>query len=894
MDVVAISETWFSSTISDNQVNMQGYQIFRSDRPHCDDQTSNRRLSSGGGIALYIKAGLRCKKVCLQPPESKIEYLFLEISQVDGSKVLLGSIYRPKCNIDFKPLYDVLSNLYLKYSEVILVGDLNCNLLRETVFQDNMLGFGLRPVNRTLPTHFTSQSSTLLDVFFVSNTSNVLKYDQLSVPAFSKHDLIFLTYNFRKHISESSLEYRDYKNLDLAGLNTAVNEIDWDLIYLTASVDEQVDILQNNINTLYEEFVPIKTKIIKTNEKPWFNGDVKNLILQRNKKYNKWKRYKTPRLYEEFKRLSRNVTAAIKLAKTNYYGRKFSDAVSTKQTWKHIKSIGLCNKNSKSDKCCDPTVDINELNQKFVQTPVPDTQTTLPSTSVPDNFCDNRFSFVNVNQCDVLKSFLKITSNATGYDNIEPRFLKILLPNILPYICHVFNTIIMTSTFPKNWKQAKIIPIAKPNGEYRPISILPYLSKVFEQLLFNQIQTFIDQNSMLNRKQSGFRKNRSCTTSIIDVTEDIRINQDKKFVTFLLLLDFSKAFDTIDHNILCSKLYHMYRFSKFAVKLIHSYLNSRTQAVYLNSKISTFLPVQTGVPQGSVLGPLLFSLYANDLPTVLKHCNYHMYADDVQLYLGCEEKQVNQTINSINEDLTSICKWSYQNKLFLNPTKTKCLLISNNPYSPNNLPKLKINSTPIEYVETATNLGYTFNNTLTWNSHINKAICNTIFKLRSLWSTQHLIPPHVRLMIAKTYLFPSLFYGVEVFFDCDSETKQKLKVAFNDVARYVFAIKRGEHITTSAKSIFGMTLDRYMKYRTLILLHKIINTKQPPYLYDKLEFNQSSRVNNIKSKRFIYRNSEKQFYISAVRLWNELPLSLKRVQRSAQFKSELRGEFGRF
>ena len=430
---------------------------------------------------------------------------------------------------------------------------------------------------------------------------------------------------------------------------------------------------------------------------------------------------------------------------------------------------------------------------------------------VPDENCDNRFSFHNITQSDVLLAFAKIKSNATGVDNIEPRFFKILLPKLLPYVCHLFNTILTTSTYPKQWKLAKILPVLKPNGDFRPIAILSYLSKAFEHLCLVQMHEFISSNSLLNTKQSGFRKNRSCATTIIDVTEEIRVFHDKKFVTFLLLLDFSKAFDTIDHNILCSKLYNKFRFSKTAVKLIKSYLTGRHQAVYLPSRNSCFLPVSTGVPQGSILGPLLLSIYINDLPDTLRHCNYHLYADDVQLYYSCCPSDVEHAIALINEDLRALFNWSCLKKLLLNPSKSKCIVVNKNNFPTESISKLTVNSEPIEYVNKAKNLGFTFNNTLNWDHHINEAIFKTVGKIRALWRTQKLLPQHVRQLIAKTYLLPTLFYGVEAFAGCREESRRKLNVALNDIARYVFAIHRGEHITSFANKLLGMPFGKYME-----------------------------------------------------------------------------------
>ena len=265
-----------------------------------------------------------------------------------------------------------------------------------------------------------------------------------------------------------------------------------------------------------------------------------------------------------------------------------------------------------------------------------------------------------------------------------------------------------------------------------------------------------------------------------------------------------------------------------------------------------------------------------------------MYADDVQLYYSTSVVNVNLAVRLINEDLNAIFRWACANKLVLNPTKSKCLVVHTKTFSTENIEKLVINSTPIEYVDKAKNLGFTFNKTLSWNSHINEAISKTVFKLRSLWSTQHLIPAKIRMMIAKTYLVPTLLYGIEVFGNCDYESYQKLAVAFNNIARYVFAKRRSDHISSYADQIFGMPLKNYIQFKTLLFLHKILRTKEPSYLFDKILFAQSTRVNNIVPRRFFIQNSERQFFIFTVRLWNNLTNDLKRISSVQLFKNKLK------
>ncbi|XP_052856050.1 probable RNA-directed DNA polymerase from transposon BS isoform X11 [Drosophila gunungcola] len=348
----------------------------------------------------------------------------------------------------------------------------------------------------------------------------------------------------------------------------------------------------------------------------------------------------TGQAYAVFKSLRKKVTKLTDTAKGNFYSHKFNNASSTAQTWKIIKNLGIC----KVKPRLEQDMNVNELNKKFLSCTVPEITDNnyLNPRFVPETVCDIRFRFLCVNPCDVLQSILRIKSDATGSDNINPKFIKILLPKILPYITYTFNTVLTKSTYPDCWKAAKIIPIPKSNNEYRPISILPYLSKVFENLMADQINKFMSDNAMLTNNQSGFRKNRSCTSAIIKIADDIREQIDENNVTLLVLLDYSKAFDTVNHNVLCAKLRNMFMFSKSSVKLVSSYLQNRRQSVVLSSVSSSYENVNRGVPQGSVLGPLLFTLYVNDLPNALSECNVHLYADDVQMY-------VSRPLNRINE-----------------------------------------------------------------------------------------------------------------------------------------------------------------------------------------------------------------------------------------------------
>lgn len=874
LHVICVSETWLNKSIVDTMVAMNGFNMHRADR---DD--------GYGGVAIYVKKGFTCnvKSRSGKNINDKVEHLFLEICSL-GSKILVGSVYRPHSHIDFSHFYSILSDITPLYNDVVIAGDFNSNILVDSSFAVCMESYGLFTANRISPTHFSSTNSTLLDLFFVSDSKHILTYNQLSASCFSKHDLIFMIYNVPLQTPCNTIQFRDFRNVNWQKLQEEYSKIDWNCIYQMLSVDDQLTYLERNVTTLYDIIIPIKTKKISNRDKPWFTSEIKSLIGDREYAYSRWKRYKSSELQSLFRLARRRVTMKIREAKSKYYADKFSNSIDTKQKWKTIKEIGIGKHKSNVD---NTITDPNEINKTFVNIPMPQANHLYYENNSAFNYQQTTFNFDCVSQIEVLNSCLSINSNATGVDGIHPTFLKMLLPSLLPFITHTFNKILMTSIFPQKWKQAKVLPIPKSNTEYRPIAILPYLSKAFERILHHQMTTYIKTNNLLTECQSGFRAKHSCVTALVDVVEDIRREADDGRVTMLVLLDHSKAFDTVDHIILVQKLKYMLNFSSTSVALMTSYLNNRAQCVEIGSKTSRFLSVNRGVPQGSILGPLLFSIYSNDLPNHLIHSKIRMYADDVQLYISNKIGNLEHCTANLNEDLQRVAQWASRNGLSINPQKSKCILIRGRLQKIATSPIVRIGNQQIEIVTKAKNLGLIINSTLTWSDHIVAACGKTFSMLRTLWPTQYCTPIKIRLLLAKTYLIPILTYACEVFASCDENSKSRLKVTYNSIARYVYGIRRYDHVTSHSKMIYGVDFEALMKIRVLIFLHKIIFTREPEHLYNRLSFSRLRRNNNIIQFRHHTLISEWQFYIFAVRLWNSLPSVIKLISNVLQFKKRI-------
>lgn len=884
VDIVCVSETWFQEDILDNHYCLKGYNVFRADR--------NQRI--GGGVAVYVRVGIKCKMVIKSPPGSLIDYCLIDVAEVtnEGS-CLVGVIYRPNCDIDLSPFYTVLEMFSSSFANVIICGDFNCNILnneRSKSFIDNMRTLSLHPVNTQTPTHFTDSSSTLLDLFFVSDCQDVLFYNQLSAPAFSRHDLIFATFNMTS-CSPQTYTYRDYNQVNADLLEQDILGVDWQQIYFMSSPVSQVDFFQTNVLNLFNTHVPLKTKFCKHRTNEWCTRDIIQLMNKRDAEYKRWKRFRLTYIYNNFRNLRNQVVSKIRQAKRAYFSVRFSRNLDPKKLWKNLKDIGV-GRNKKQDL---GNIDPDQLNIDFVNL-----QAVVPNTLHLDHVSRDshtQFEFSNVNQTDVLSAVLKIKSKSVGVDDVHPIFVKALLPHLLPVLTHIFNTVILTSTFPTMWKRAKIIPILKKQGtrysppEYRPISILPFLSKVLEKLIHQQLSGYLNRTNFFCTNQSGFRQKHSCITALLKVTDDIREALDNDNVTLLTLLDFSKAFDTVNHSILLQKLKTDCHLSSSALKLVGSYLSERQQSVVVQNKRSKFIKTTAGVPQGSILGPLLFSIFINDLPISVNNSSVHLYADDVQIYISGKIGMIEDTVSRLNDDLKGIFLWSQRNCLQVNPSKSHCLVIYKTKLDLSCFPTVCLGSSVLQYVDKAKNLGICFNRTLGWDDHIQSIIGKIYACLRNLSMSKHYTPLSTKLMLVKSLILPIITYGCQIFIGYNAEFRRKLTIAFNNVVRYVFDLRRYDHISPFVKKVLGCTLHSYLTYRTLMFLHLTMTTKQPTYLSNKLRFSRSARSLILIQPRYTCLISERQFFVSAVRLWNSLPLSVRRLYVSNTFGDVLFGHF---
>lgn len=372
---------------------------------------------------------------------------------------------------------------------------------------------------------------------------------------------------------------------------------------------------------------------------------------------------------------------------------------------------------------------------------------------------------------------------------------------------------------------------------------------------------------------------------MLKVLDDIGIIMDGGKPVVLILLDFSKAFDTVSHSRLCKKLALNFGFSNNAVQLVHSYLVDRSQAVCCNGSMSTFLPISSGVPQGSVLGPILFSLYINDLPNVLKYCRIHLYADDVQLYFDCSELNDSEITLRVNEDLDRIFTWSITNRLSLNVNKSYAIFIAEHT----NLirkPNLLLNGSSLPFVNSASSLGVKIQENCEWDYYLSEQ-CGKIYgKLRKLHLCASFLHTETKLKLFKALILPHFISCDFLLTQASSVSYNKLKVALNSCVRFVFNLTRFQHVSHLQAKLIGCPFKNFGKMRCCLLIYQILKSQEPHYLFSKLRPLRSIRCRKFSIPRYRTAKRGNSFFIRGVAIWNSLPNSLTLQTSEAAFRRE--------
>ena len=906
-DAVAISETWLTQHSPRSRFLLNGFTIFRNDR-------KNKR---GGGVLWYIRDHYHAKLIKTPTSLAIPEMLWIEVTSA-GKKIALGCLYKaPKIPYGvFANLYDCLLSIYVQYDHTILVGDFNTNMLNLNAYNSKMLldsfiePFSLKQLVKE-PTRITQTSRTLIDLIFVTKPENALFSGVCDAPGVSDHCFTYVAYSLKKEkFKPYTVTKRDFKNVNWESFNRDVEYAPWENIFCVGNINEKVTILESYMNDILDKHAPFKSFVVKKpNYTPWIGKNIRHLMNIRDSLKDEFNVTGDSTKFDLYKVFRNKVTSARRQAQKQMFNETINkSAGNSKKFYDAAKMLRIINSDNNNSSF---RFSAESLNNAFVSNNNADIDDSLIDEHIKHMYeknppCIHKFDFESVCERDVIKVVKSLKSNSVGVDNLNAFTIKLFIDRISSVLTHIINISFETDIFPDRWKFALIKPIPKINcplkeSDYRPISLLCTLSKVLEKLAARQINSYLEKHNLFDPNQSAYKRFFGCNTALLKITDDILDNIDDSELTLLILLDFSKAFDTINHRLLLEKL-SILGFSNKAQNWVNSYLKGRFQKVVANNDCSPFVGIKNGVPQGSILGPLLFNILVSNVRQFVEFSSSHGYADDIQLKINTKVDEVNEAIHKVNKDLDSISTYCKNNALKINESKCYFIAIGTKPgiKKLDNilLDEVLINNKTIKRVKSIRNLGLTFDEILSWRRHVNNMIGSAIAKFKDLNKLKKFLNADSKKILANSLILSYFNFCDMVYMNIDMYLKKRIQKIQNLCLRFIFDIKKREHWSSQEyrKKINWLSMSDRRTLNGLSLLFKIINGQAPDYLKDMFTFiseisDRSTRSypNNIwipnEHMSAIHRKS---FRFSIPQIWNNLPESIKNCKSLHTFKKHIK------
>lgn len=894
--VILLTETWIRTELQAQRLQLPNYTHYYNYRTN----------SAGGGVSAYVHNNIKHSL-----SESKYiggnNYLWVKLEKF---ALEVGVVYNPG-HTDFNEFLKEYEYQLEQRRRAIVFGDFNVDLLskekKTKQYKQLLKESGHRIINKVSKKFCTREGQTRKSI--LDHISTNLKKDNFHMitidSPFSDHKQIYLEI---KKVKPPPKISTTYKAINYTKLQSTVERRRFQ------EVTDDYTTLERKIKHCIKDSEEIKTKILNRPQDDWINRNIISEINERNILWVELKKKPNNEILKtDFKKKSYEVTKLIQDTRDSYYYNKFTqNSKNPRKMWNLVNTLAV---NKIQQNCAPPTLifDSREIKDPYK---ICDTFNEYFSSIgqhlaslIPKNFHDQRkeaLPLPNVSQrlqmaslkpCseqEILNIISHLDSNCSvGLDGINTKTIKCLKYVISNKLADCFNRLFDDGNFPDTLKVAKVTPVYKSGsktdpGNYRPISVLPVLSKILEKLLHTRLQNYLDSINYISKQQYGFRPKSNTLTATIDLVTKIKQNIDKKNIVLGIFVDLKKAFDTVSHELLLQKLEFLGITGK-ALQMFKSYLTQRSQIVKINSFQSKSLPITCGIPQGSILGPLLFLIYINNIQELGLNGHITLYADDTCLfYFG---SSIHNLILKAQEDLNILQNWFQNNLLTINISKT-CYTIfkAKNKQIPSYTP-LTIDNTPLQEKNKEKYLGLHMDTYLSWKEHINHVKTKLITLSGSLRNIVRCIPRNFRYNIYNALVKPHLTYLIEVW-GCAVKTRiRELQIIQNKIIKLIFSYK----YLTPTKKIYEetklMTIKKLYFYSICIFIRKTLNRN----IHTSIAFQKQKHVTIRSTRRasFLVLPKPRTTYgktmitYEGAQFYNRLPLCIKNAESLNVFKKEL-------
>jgi hypothetical protein len=786
--------------------------------------------------------------------------------------------------------------------EVCLLGDFNIDLSRRREvgkldFMEHECDLHQIVLENT---RTTASSSSLIDHIYVSNPRFVAHVDVLT-SSMSDHDLVVFSRRHKQMFKRNGgkwMSYRSMRNMDIAAFQADLAAQNLRECSLLEDVDEAWAEWYRRITSVLDRHAPIRRKLFRASAPEWLNGAVIDAMNVRDTSHRRAKRTGLAEDWEIY-RVTRNDAKRLgRQAKSGYYNNIIQQTMSAdpKNAWRKIKELLPKKQSVKTTALCYEGNTVNSkqeiasaFNEHFARTcsPIGDSDDIQRFERVVPN--DVHFVMPPVDQGFVMTELRKLPNDkAVGFDGISGRVLKAAAPVIAISMTELFNLSLSVKQYPSQFKTAKVCALFKKGDKtkptnYRPISVLPIASKLLERHVFNAVTKYLNDNDLMFSGQSGFRKGYGCNSALIKIMDAWLDNMESNFYTGVILIDFAKAFDSVHHVVLLNRL------ASYGIEnsWFDSYLSARKQRVLFEGCLSQECEIRAGVPQGSVLGPLLFSVVINDMPSCLPNStDASLYADDATLCVSNRDHTVVE--QSLNGVAHAISQWTATNRMKINTDKTKVMCISTRKQET----KLTVHmdGNKLEHVESARILGFELSSNPT---NVDRMVKHQLGKaraaLRTVQGASECVSPSTLKLMCSAFVRPHLIYCNAAWgAHANSSQTDRLNSVSVRCGKLCFGtrgLSREEYVAT-----MGWLSHKFQtQFDIACEVYKSVNLKGPTYMYNKF-VKSSVRTRSADDGKLIVpraktKGKQQSFSVLGATIWNGLPGDVRHAPTYAAFKS---------
>jgi hypothetical protein len=913
IDVLFLTETWHDSdSVCIRRLRADGLQVIERARPR---RCTNTMLTNHGGVAAAAVPGVRLTQLELGVKPSSFECICGRIASGSSACVVLV-IYRPGSeavsSTFWCELSDVFDRLVTYVDPVFVVGDVNVHLedpIAACRFNDLLAGYGF--VSRVSTA--THDLGHVLDTVATRTDLPPPTVDVLDV-GLSDHRLLRWSAPLARPAPVyTSVSRRRWHALDRSVFRVAIQKSplcdpeSWSDV----DVDGLVRMYDRELTAILDRLIPARTvRCRRRASDPWFDEYCRSakrsvrLFERRARRADPDDVAKATAAWKERRRAYRDLLRSKREA---FWRSKVDAERSTpRQLWRSIDVLM-----GRGHAPTPPAVDADDIHRFFdekvagvrastADAPTPSFSTVPPGCSLTD------FKLLAVD--DVIAAVRALPDKQCSSDPLPTSLLKENIEVLAPFLVVLFNRSLALGVFPTPFKAAYITPLLKKADldaadvrSYRPISNLSVLSKLLERLVARQLIEYLTMFNLLPELQSAYRTHHSTETAVLKVLGDILRAIDSGDLAVLTLLDLSAAFDTVDHSILLRRLRTSYGLDGSVYDWFASYLDGRTQYVRCGAKSSTTSSVSSGVPQGSVLGTIMFVQYTADLPQMIERHNLrpHLYADDTQIYGFCRPADTAGLQSRVSSCVSEVASWMRENRLQLNTAKTEVLWCSSSrrqhqiPGTP-----LTVGTDAVAPVRSVRNLGIYMDSDVSMRTHVAKTLSSCFSALRQIRSIRRSVSRPVLLSLVVSMVLTRLDYGSATLAGLPGQLLDKLQSVLNAAARLVCSGRKYDHITPLLRDLHWLPFPERITFRLAVLAYRCQHGLAPSYLSNELhrvaDVDSRQRLRSADTAELLVPRTklstvgDRAFPVAAARAWNDLPSSVTSAPSLSAFKCRLK------